>query len=207
MAPLLVPLHNFTKGSDRLGCHQRRRPPAGDGSVQNLGGLPFPGQKNRGGSSLTTAIPPDCTSAQALPGQHPALPSDDSTAKGLWVARALGSLECCSLDCSVLPRPPSAGKAPSPRSTPPRPIPLGDPPAIAVQGRLRWPRFTEGSRLTNKVITITHFGQRKNLNTGLTRPNHLHFFPRHDVVFQRCFSVSFSINNNNSNNNNNNKCH
>lgn len=143
----------------------------------------------------------------SAPGQHPALPPDDSTAKGLWVARALGSLECCSLDCSVLPRPPSAGKAPSPRSTPPRPIPLGDPPPIAVQGRLRWPRFTEGSRLTNKVITITHFGQGKNLNTGLTRPNHLHFFPRHEVVFQRCFSVSISINNNNSNNNNNNKCH
>lgn len=26
MAPLLVPLHNFTKGRDRLGCRQRRRP-------------------------------------------------------------------------------------------------------------------------------------------------------------------------------------
>lgn len=206
MAPLLVPLHNFTKGSDRLGCHQRRRPPAGDGSVQNLGGLPFPGQKNRGGSSLTTAIPPDCTSAQALQDsirlchQMTRQPKDCGWHVP-WVHSSAAAWTALCCPAHRLP-----GRLP--HHVPLRPArSLWGTPPIAVQGRLRWPRFTEGSRLTNKVITITHFGQRKNLNTGLTRPNHLHFFPRHDVVFQRCFSVSFSINNNNSNNNNNNKCH
>lgn len=49
VASLLTSSHNFTKGSNRLGCHQRRWP-ARDGSVRSSWeGCPSPDRKTRAG--------------------------------------------------------------------------------------------------------------------------------------------------------------
>lgn len=52
VASLLTSSHNFTKGSNRLGCHQRRWP-ARDGSVRSSWeGCPSPDRKTRAGPPL-----------------------------------------------------------------------------------------------------------------------------------------------------------